>query len=121
MPPAKERSDLAQDNIELKRDLIALQEELRQKNVIIAQNESELFKLRHKAFERLASDEAEEYSPELIGILKKGRAIADYDIFKALKIDPSDSMAVKLVSNQLEELRRFGLVKETNNGWKWIR
>lgn len=54
-------------------------------------------------------------------ILKNSKVITDYDILKSLKIDPSDSIAVKLVSNQLEELKRFGIIKETNNGWRWIK
>jgi hypothetical protein len=40
---------------------------------------------------------------------------------KELGIDPGETEAVKLVNNQLESLQRFGLVKETNQGWRWIK
>jgi hypothetical protein len=30
------------------------------------------------------------------------------------------SQAVKFVSNQLEELKRFGLVSESLQGWRWL-
>jgi hypothetical protein len=40
---------------------------------------------------------------------------------KELGIDPGETEAVKLINNQLESLRRFGLVEETANGWWWIK
>jgi len=40
---------------------------------------------------------------------------------KELAIDPSKTEAVKLVNNQLESLRCFGLVEETTTGWRWLR
>jgi hypothetical protein len=40
---------------------------------------------------------------------------------KELGVDPGETEAVKLVNNQLESLQRFGLVKETAQGWRWIK
>jgi hypothetical protein len=40
---------------------------------------------------------------------------------KELAINPSETEAVKLVNNQLESLRRFSLVEETANGWRWLK
>ena len=45
----------------------------------------------------------------------------DADFLSMLAEEGYDSDAVRLISNQLEELRRFGLVKETAAGWRWIR
>ena len=42
----------------------------------------------------------------------------DADFLSMLAEEGYDSDAVRLISNQLEELRRFGLVKETANGWR---
>ena len=58
---------------------------------------------------------------DLIRILKRGKPIDGYSILKELGIDPRETEAVKLVNNQLESLRRFGLVDETASGWRWIR
>jgi hypothetical protein len=53
--------------------------------------------------------------------LRRGKALEGYSILKELGIDPTDTQAVKLIDNQLESLRRFGLVEETANGWRWIK
>jgi hypothetical protein len=61
------------------------------------------------------------HDEELIKILKKGKAIEGYAILEKLGIDPRDTEAAKLVNNQLESLRRFSLVEEDANGWRWIK
>jgi hypothetical protein len=61
------------------------------------------------------------HDQELINVLKRGKALEGYTILKELSIDPGETEAVKLVNNQLESLRRFGLVEETANGWRWIK
>jgi hypothetical protein len=61
------------------------------------------------------------HDQELIKILQRGKALEGYAILKELAIDPGETEAVKLVNNQLESLRRFGLVEESANGWKWIK
>ena len=45
----------------------------------------------------------------------------DADFLSMLAEEGYDSDAVRLISNQLEELRRFGLVRETANGFRWIK
>ena len=54
-------------------------------------------------------------------ILKHGKAMEGYAILEKLGIEPRDIETVKLVNNQLESLRRFGLVEEDANGWRWIK
>jgi hypothetical protein len=61
------------------------------------------------------------HDQELIKILQRGKALDGYLILKELGINPGETEAVKLVNNQIESLRRFGLVEETANGWRWIK
>jgi len=49
-------------------------------------------------------------------MLKRGKILDSQEILSGLGINPQDSQAVKLVSNQLEELKRFGLVSESIHG-----
>jgi hypothetical protein len=53
-------------------------------------------------------------------MLKRGKVLDSQEIFGSLGIDPRDTQAVKLVSNQLEELKRFGLIRESPHGWRWL-
>ena len=67
-----------------------------------------------------ASSGQRRYDEDLVSILKlRNRTFDGYTILKELGIDPRDSEAVKLVGNQLESLKRFGLAEETANGWRW--
>lgn len=61
------------------------------------------------------------HDQEIIKILKRGKALDGYSILRELGINPGEMEAVKLVNNQIESLRRFGLVEETANGWRWIK
>ncbi len=57
----------------------------------------------------------------MVSMLQEGKTLSSYKILQELGVDLNDSDAVRLISNQLEELRRFGLVKETAAGWRWIK
>jgi len=60
------------------------------------------------------------YDRALVDMLKRGKVLDSQEMLGGLGIDPRDSQAVKLVSNQLEELKRFGLIKESPHGWRWL-
>lgn len=96
-------------------------EELKLKTLVLEKYETDLFKLRNEAFSKSVEFEGvRRYSGQLVEILKLGRILNGHGILKELSIDPGDSESVKPVSNQLENLQGFGLVKETSNGWKWV-
>jgi hypothetical protein len=96
-------------------------EEFKLKTLVLEKYETELFKLKHEAFsEPKEFDGLRRYSEDLVAILKRGRIVSGHEILRELAIDPKDSESVKLVSNQLENLQGFGLVKETSSGWQWI-
>jgi len=92
------------------------------KNMLLEKLEGEVYKARYDSFKEVELGEgSRRHDEELIKILKHGKAIEGYAILEKLGIDPRDSDAVKLVNNQLESLRRFGLVEENASGWRWIK
>lgn len=119
-PRRSHPSDLAQKYAELE----TINRKLEQDNRLLALNlqatEAEAYKLRYGNFGEVDSLENGHYDSTMIGILRRGKTLSPPEILAALGIDPRDSQAMKLVSNQLEELRRFGLVKETPAGWRWV-
>ena len=91
------------------------------KTLLLEKMESEIYKIRYINFQKVEMSEGTRYhDAELINLLKRGKILDGYSILKELAIDPRETEAVKLVNNQLESLRRFGLVEETAKGWKWI-
>jgi hypothetical protein len=105
----------------LQREAAFLRKELREKSVLLESREAELYKLKHGGFSIIDSEKAKEYDSALVELLKRGRTVDGRQILQVLKIPPQDGEAMRLVYNQLEELRRFGLIKETPNGWRWIK
>lgn len=83
-------------------------------------SQAEIYKLRYKAFESPDSKDANEYDVALIAMLKRGRVLDSREILEGLQIDAKNTEAMKVVSSQLETLRRFCRIKETAHGWKWL-
>ena len=118
----KPRSDFIKELAEIKEEAQKLRADLKLKNLLLEKLEGEVYKARYDGFKEVELGEgSRRHDEELIKILKHGKTIEGYAILKELGIDPRDTEAVKLVNNQLESLRRFGLVEEDANGWRWIK
>jgi len=118
----KPRSDFIKELAEIKEEAQKLRGELKLKNMLLEKLEGEVYKARYDGFKEVELGEgSRRHDEELIKILKHGKTIEGYAILKELGIDPIDTEAVKLVNNQLESLRRFGLIEEDANGWSWIK
>jgi len=116
------RSDMVRELAEAKEENQKLRSELKMKTLLLEKLEAELYKARYANFQEVEMGEGtRRHDQELINVLKRGKALEGYTILKELSIDPGETEAVKLVNNQLESLRRFGLVEETANGWRWIK
>ena len=116
------RSDMVRELAESKEENQKLRSELKMKTLLLEKLEAELYKARYANFQEVEMGEGtRRHDQELINVLKRGKALEGYTILKELNIDPGETEAVKLVNNQLESLRRFGLVEETGNGWRWIK
>ena len=81
--------------------------------MILQKNESELYKHRYEAFSDINQQEQREHDEKLLVALSRGRIIGEREIHSEVGIDPRDAEAVKLVSNQLKGLKRYGLIEET--------
>ena len=118
---SNQRPDLSKELSDMKEDNSKLRNELRIKDLILQKYESELYALRHKAFSDQDQQGQREYDEKLVVALRRGRTMGEREIYSELGIDPRDAEAVKLVSNQLKGLMRYGLVEETSLGWRWIK
>ena len=116
------RYDMVKELAEAKEEAQKLRTELKMKTMLLEKLETDVYKARYASFHEVEMAEGtRRHDQELIKILQRGKALEGYAILKELGVDPGETEAVKLVNNQLESLRRFGLVEETANGWRWIR
>lgn len=115
------RPDLIKKLSEHEEEIARLQNELRIKTALLERYEADLFKLTHARFGETDLDEGgRQHSQKLIAILRDGKVHEGYAIFLKLGVNPQDTEACKLVKNQLMSLERYGLVTETQNGWRWV-
>jgi len=60
------------------------------------------------------------FDTQLLSFLQLGATMTLERLLHGLDIDPSDSEAVEIVQMQLEALSKYGIVENTNNGWRWV-
>jgi hypothetical protein len=113
------RKEMTKELEDMRREIKALRDDVRQKSIVIERYESELKRLRSEAFVNSGFEGSRKYSEELIKILKNRGSIDSGKLLEYLGIDPMDSDLVKAVSNQLEAFESYGLIETTPKGWRW--
>jgi hypothetical protein len=116
----KPRSEMAKELDALKRENKALHDDLRQKAIVIDRYEAELKRFRSEAFLDKGYQGVRRYPRELVEVLKARGSVDNYRLLEDLEINPKESDLVKAVSNQLEELEEYGMIKAEGRGWRWI-
>jgi hypothetical protein len=114
------RRELIREMEALRAENKALRDDLKQKIIVLERYESELKRYRSQAFLGEDYRGVRGYSKELVEILKSRGFMDSYALLADLGIDPRESDLVKAVSNQLEEIERFGFLKPEGKGWRWI-
>lgn len=59
------------------------------------------------------------YDRELVELLQKGQEVDSDHLLRILKINPKQTDLVRAVSNQIQNLQAYGLIRKTRRGWKW--
>ena len=60
------------------------------------------------------------YPKELVEILRDRKLVSSEEILRRLRIQPTETEAVKAISKQLANLEAYGVVKSLPKGWKWV-
>jgi hypothetical protein len=114
------RPDQARENSELRNRCNQLSQKIELLEVGLQRAQTELYEHRFGKFSKLDSPGYCEFDAALVALLRRGGLFDTKDLLEGLGINPANGKAVQLVSSQLTELMRFGLVKATHNGWRWI-
>jgi len=115
----KPRGELVKEIGKLRSENKELRDDLNQKKIVLEKYENELKRYRNQAFLENKFEGTRKYSKDLLSILKRGITVDSYKLLEELGIDPSDTEVVKAISNQLEDLERYGLVTSTQRGWRY--
>jgi hypothetical protein len=104
----------------LRNEIKSLQDDLRQKEIVLDRYEGELKRYRAQPFLEEDYKGVRPYSEELVKILKTRGSVDNYRLLEELDIDPRESDLVKAISKQLEEVEGYKLIKMDGRTWKWI-
>jgi hypothetical protein len=112
-------SSVSEDLLNLQTEINRLRDELKDKSARLERAETDLFTLRYQPFLK-PDPESAKFSRELIDLLKSGWTWPGRQILVHLHIDPANSESIRIVSNQLGILEKFGIINETARGWRWL-
>jgi len=110
-------SHLVEEANQLKDENRRLREEGRSRDILLERYEAELRRARDASFLAPHGDAA--LDPELLSILRKG-PIHEYRLLEALRIEESDTAAIRSISRQLALLESSCLIAKGPNGWRWL-
>lgn len=112
------REGAERDSIQLREQNRTLKRDLQKTEAALQLAESELIRVKHGAF--LEDNFYAPLSEPLLDLLRSGCAWSGREILRELHINPNDTEAVHVISNQLEILAKMGIIKESPEGWRWI-
>jgi hypothetical protein len=112
-------SAASEDILKLQTEVNRLRTELKDKSARLERAETDLFNLRYQPFMD-PDPESAKFSRELIALLKAGGSWRGREILKQLYIDPGNAESIRIVSNQLGVLEKFGIIEENPKGWRWV-
>ncbi|VVB97400.1 Uncharacterised protein [uncultured archaeon] len=115
----RSRAKLAEELERSKNELIIAEEKVRRQDILLQRYEEELREYRAKSFTEAGFRGSRKFNEELIKLLRTGRILAGDEIIARLGLKPTETEAIKAVSQQLEGLEGYGLIKLTRGGWQW--
>lgn len=98
-----------------------LRRELQKSEVMISNLETEVFKLRNQLFSAPTPTGLGEIGKKLLSVLRSGGTRSNREILQDLDVDANDIEAIGIVTKQLQTLQDLELVKESAQGWRWMR
>lgn len=118
----KRLSELEGQNSRLRSENLALAKRVKMLDVLTDRYEEDLRNLKNRQFEDESSFEGiREYEPKLIKLLKEKDVVKEHELLDLLHIDPSDTVSIKAINQQLDNLFAYNLIKRYKGGYIWLK
>ena len=115
----KTRSSLIEELRNLHETLKEKEKRNRHLELLVEKLEEDLRRYRARLFTDDSFTGIRQYDRKLIDLLREPGHHSSDEILTRLGVHPREQEAVKAISQQLENLDRYGLVKSTSKGWTW--
>lgn len=115
------RAELLDEMRMVKEENKELQKKNKMLDNLVTRLEEELRGYRVKPFLEEDFADKRKYETELVKLLKSRREVRKEEVLEHLGINPMDTDTVKGIKKQIENLERYGLVKDIGGKWRWKR
>jgi hypothetical protein len=108
----KKVSTLEEENEQLRQDKQRL-------GIVVDKLQEDLQVYRMQPFMDERFEGVRKYEQDLVDVLKRKGFVKVDELWRTMDINPRDTVAVKAVTRQLENLEEYGLIQRTYEGWRW--
>jgi len=115
----RSRGSLVEENQKLREKMEEDEKRIRHLELLVEKLEEDLRRYRAQLFLDEDFTGVRNLDRSLIEILREPGVHGNEEILSRLGIKPREHEAAKAVSNQLERLQSYGLVRATPRGWEW--
>lgn len=118
-PSVETRIQLIKDKKQLENENLEL---LKQNKLLENLCERQEKDIRNRAVQPFLQEDfsgVRQYSENLVRLFKVCKDVRKEDIYDRLKIDPGDKDAIAAVQIQIDNLERYGLLKDVGGKWRW--
>ena len=117
--PYQTRMDLVKENSKLKSENKDLLKRNKILNTAIERLEEELKKQRAQPFIETDYTGIRNYEKDLINLFRQKKEIRKEELIDYLNLDINDTLVIKAVNKQIENLEEYGLIKDLGGKWLW--
>jgi hypothetical protein len=114
------RSFLIDENRKLKESLEEKEKHIRHLEILVEKLEEDLRRYRSQMFLDEGYSGIRKYDRRLVDVLRESGVHGNDEILSRLGVKPHEHESIKAISNQLENLQSYGLVRSTPRGWEWV-
>jgi len=113
------RAELLEEIRKLREENKELKKRNKMLDTVIDRLEDELRTYRVKPFLEDEFRGIRKYEKDLINLFKERKEVRKDELLELLGINPMNGEIVKGINKQIENLERYGLIKDIGRGWKW--
>jgi len=118
-PTVESRIQLIEDKKQLQEENKELYKRLKMLESLVERQEKELKNYTAQPFLEKEFDGIRAYEKDLIRIFQASIEVRKEDIYQKLDINPTDQEATTAIQHQIENLERYGLLKDIGGKWRW--
>ena len=113
------RGQIFEELKEMNKVLVEKEKRISHLELLVEKLEEDLRRYRSQLFNDNSESGIRDYERKLVDILLEPGIHSNEEILSRLGVELRESDSVKVISRQLNQLERFGLIRARERGWEW--